>query len=205
MGIADRFNQFIGKTRYVVSRIFIHLEGAEVAPFLGVLNQTARDAVDSDGEMETMGENLVTICESLLQYKTYWKSASNEGDVFWDEGEAGDFVNELFTDSSERYLSQPDLDTPMEENEPLWVDATENIVVMIIVAFESEKENLDIETNLADSEALEYGLKALINLHYNNNDDYPYRAIQFHFSPAKFGDKLDSDQILLNFSELVPL
>jgi hypothetical protein len=201
MSIGDRFNQFIGKTRYVVSRIFIHLEGKEVAPFLGILNQAARDAVDSDGDMEVMGESLVNICESLLQYNTYWKSAANEGDVFWDEGDAGDFVNELFTDSSQRYLSQPDLESTIEDedNQPLWLDATENIVVMITVAFEGDE--ADIENDLANFEALEYGLKALINLNYNKN----YLAIQVHFSPAKFGDELTSDQILLNFPELVPL
>ena len=36
----------------------------------------------------------------------YWQSAGNEGDVVWDEGEAGDYVNELFTDSAQRYLSE---------------------------------------------------------------------------------------------------
>jgi len=34
------------------------------------------------------------------------------GDVFWDEGEAGDYFNELFTDSAQRYLSEPDLSVP---------------------------------------------------------------------------------------------
>lgn len=199
MAIGDRINKFVGKTRYVVSRIFIHLEGKEAAPLLGVLNQAARDAVDSDGELEVMGECLVNICESLLQYKTYWKSASNEGDVFWDEGEAGDFVNELFTDSSQRYLSQPDLEMARETNQPLWLPATDNLIVMITVAFEGE--NPDIETDLAELEALEYGLKALINLNYKRK----YRAIQVHFSPARFGEELTSDQILINFPELMLL
>jgi uncharacterized membrane protein len=70
---------------------------------------------------------------------------------------------------------------------------------MITVAFEGE--NPDLETDLANMEALEIGLKALINLHYQKR----LRAIQVHFSPAKLGDELTSDQVLLNFPELIPL
>jgi hypothetical protein len=198
MSIGDRFNQFVGKTRYVVSRIFIHLQGKEVAPLLGILNQNARMAVDADGDMEVMGESLVNICEGILQYRTYWQSASNEGDVFWNEGDAGDYVTELFTDSAQRYLSQPDLEE-VEENTPLSLPVTDNIIVMITVAFEGEV--LEIETDLADMEALTYGLKALINLNYQDK----YRAIALHFSPARLGEQLTSDQILINFPELIPL
>jgi hypothetical protein len=198
MSITDRFNQFVGKTRYVVSRIFIHLQGNEIAPLLGILNQNARMAVDADGDIEVMGECLVNTCEGILQYKTYWQSASNEGDVFWDEADAGDFVTELFTDSAQRYLSQPDLEE-VEENTPLSLLVTDNIIVMITVAFEGEV--LEIETDLADMEALTYGLKALINLNYKDR----YRAIALHFSPARLGEQLTSDQILINFPELIPL
>ncbi|BAQ65013.1 DUF1517 domain-containing protein [Geminocystis sp. NIES-3709] len=198
MSIGDRFNQFVGKTRYVVSRIFIHLQGNQIAPLLGVLNQNARMAVDADGDMEVMGECLVNTCEGILQYRTYWQSASNEGDVFWDEADAGDFVTDLFTDSAQRYLSQPDLEE-VEENAPLSLPVTDNIIVMITVAFEGEVP--EIETDLADMEALTDGLKALINLNYKNK----YRAIALHFSPARLGEKLTSDQILINFPELIPL
>ncbi|NCO74387.1 MAG: DUF1517 domain-containing protein [Cyanobacteria bacterium] len=200
MSITDRFNQFVGKTRYVVSRIFIHLQGNEVAPLLGILNQNARMAVDTDGDMEVMGECLVNTCEGILQYKTYWQSASNEGDVFWNEADAGDFVTELFTDSGQRYLSQPDFEEEeVAENTPLSLPVTDNIIVMIIVAFEGELSEL--ETDLADMEALTDALKALINLNYKQN----YRAIAIHFSPARLGERLTSDQIIINFPELIPL
>ena len=200
MSITDRFNQFVGKTRYVVSRIFIHLQGNEVAPLLGILNQNARMAVDTDGDMEVMGECLVNTCEGILQYKTYWQSASNEGDVFWNEADAGDFVTELFTDSGQRYLSQPDFEEEeVAENTPLSLPVTDNIIVMIIVAFEGELSEL--ETDIADMEALTAALKALINLSYKQN----YRAIAIHFSPARLGERLTSDQIIINFPELIPL
>ena len=197
--LRDRFNKFAGKTRFVVCRIFIHLGGEEIAPLLGVLNRVAREAVDAEGDLEVMGEGLVEICQQLLQMSTYWQSAANEGDVFWDEGEAGDYVNELFTDSAQRYLSQPDLSQPLTEDEILSLPVTRNLVVIIAVAAEGEVP--DLETNLADLEALEYGLKALINLHYQGK----LRAIQVHFSPAKLGDELDEEQLLTNFPELIPL
>lgn len=192
----DRISQFRGKTRFVVSRIFVHLAGSEVAPLLGVLNRVAREAIEADGDLEVLGEGLVTVCQNLLQMNTYWQSAANEGDVLWDEGEAGDYVNELFTDSAQRYLSQ--IDTA-DEDESLSLPVTRNLVVILTVAFEGE--SADLENNLADAEALEYGLKALIDLHYQEK----LRAIQIHFSPAKLGDELNGEQLLLNFPELIPL
>lgn len=198
-GWRDRFNQVTGRTRFVVCRLFLHLAGEEVAPLLGVLNRAARQAIDSDGEIEDLGLGLVEICQSLLQYDTYWLSAANEGDVFWDEGEAGDYINDLFTDSAQRYLSEPDLSAPASQDEPLSLPITHHLVVMITVAFEGEVPEL--ENNLADISALKAGLKALINLHYQEK----LRAIQVHFSPAQLGDELTDDQLLQYFPELVPL
>ncbi|OKH20940.1 DUF1517 domain-containing protein [Chroogloeocystis siderophila] len=194
----DRLNRMTGRTRFVVCRIFVHLAGSDVAPLLGILNRTAREAIDSEGDLEVLGEGLVEICQSLLQYDEYWLSAANEGDVFWDEGEAGDYFNELFTDSAQRYLSEVDLDDA-DSNEPLSLPVTRNVVVMLTVAFEGEVPEL--ETNLADISALKAGLKALINLHYQGR----LRGIQVHFSPAQFGDELTNDQLLQYFPELVPL
>ena len=47
----DFFGKMMGRTRYVVCRLFIHLAGQEVAPMLGVLNQVAREAIDAQGDM----------------------------------------------------------------------------------------------------------------------------------------------------------
>ncbi len=195
----DRFKKFTGKTRYGVCRIFIHLAGEEVAPLLGTLNRVGREAIEAEGDMEVLGEGLVDICQNLLQMNTYWQAAANEGDVLWDEGEAGDYVTQLFTDSAQRYLSEPDYIAADREDEPLSLAVTRNLIVMITVAFEGESP--DLETNLAEMEALEYGLKALINLHYQQK----LQAIQVHFSPARLGDELNNEQILLNFPELIPL
>lgn len=196
----DRFNRFTGKTRFVVTRLFIHLAGAEVAPLLGILNRAGREAVESDGELNVLGKGLVEICQNLLQYDAYWLSVANEGDVFWDEGGAGDYVNVLFTDSAERYLSETDYATSSsEKDEPLSLPLTRNLVVMITVAYQGEEPAL--EGDLANVSALKAGLKALINLHYQER----LRAIQVHFSPARLGDQLTNDQLLLNFPELIPL
>lgn len=199
MGLRDRFSKLTGGTRFVVSRLFLHLAGQEVAPILGVLNRTARAAIDSDGDLEVMGEGLVELCQTLLQYDEYWLSAANEGDVFWDEGEAGDYVNELFTDSAQRYLSEPDFSNATQPEDPLSIPVTRNVVVMITAAFEGEVPEL--ETDLSNIEALKDALKALINLHYKEK----IRAIQVHFSPAQLGDELTNDQLLQYFTELIPL
>jgi uncharacterized membrane protein len=70
---------------------------------------------------------------------------------------------------------------------------------MITVAYEGEVPEL--ETDLASLGTLKAGLKALINLHYQER----LQAIQVHFSPAQLGDELTNDQLLLNFPELIPL
>ncbi|MDB9506252.1 MAG: DUF1517 domain-containing protein [Microcystis aeruginosa Ma_MB_S_20031200_S102] len=196
--LGDRFKKFAGKTRYVVCRLFLHLYGREIAPLIGILNRTGREAIDSEGDLEVMGEGLVEICQNLLQMNLYWFSVANEGDIFWSEGEAGDYVNELFTDSAARYLSES-VSSQLGENEPLTLPVTDNLVVMITIAFEGESAAL--ETSLADREALEDGLKSIINLHYQGR----LRAIQVHFSPAQLGDELTNEQLLLNFPELLPL
>ena len=130
----DRLNKFTGKTRYVVCRIFVHLAGDDIAPLLGVLNRAGRNAIDAEGDLEVIGEGLVEISQNLLQMSLYWQSAGNEGDFFWKEGEAGDYVNELFTDSAQRYLSEVSSSSE-DENTPLSLPVTRNLVVMITVAF----------------------------------------------------------------------
>lgn len=196
--LGDRFKKFAGRTRYVVCRLFLHLYGQEIAPLIGILNRAGREAIDSEGDLEVMGEGLVEICQNLLQMNLYWFSVANEGDVFWSEGEAGDYLNELFTDSAGRYLSES-VSGEVGEKEPLTLPVTDNLVVMITIAFEGESAGL--ETSLADREALEDGLKSIINLHYQGR----LRAIQVHFSPAQLGDELTNEQLLLNFPELLPL
>ncbi|VXD17732.1 conserved hypothetical protein [Planktothrix serta PCC 8927] len=197
--VGDRFNRMIGKTRFVVSRLFLHLGGYQVAPLLGVLNQVVRNVVDAEGDLEATGEGLVKVCQSLLQYDNYWQSGSNEGDVVWSEGEASDYFNELFTDSGQRYLSEPDLSQPLDITQLLSLPMTHNLVVMITIV--SEGEVPDLETDLASFEAMSSGLKAIINLHYQSR----LRGIQIHFSPARLGEELTDDQLLQNFPELIPL
>ncbi|MTJ48625.1 DUF1517 domain-containing protein [Dolichospermum sp. UHCC 0259] len=192
------FNRMMGRTRYIVCRLFLHLQGDEVAPILGVLNSAARTAINADGDMDILGEELVQLCQTFLQYDEYWFSAANEGDVFWNEGEAGDYVNELFTDSAQRYGANLDLNST-SSNQPLSLPVTRNIIVMIIVG--SEGEIPELETDLANISALKAAFKALINLHYKHK----LRAIQVHFSPAQLGDELSSDQLLEYYPELIPL
>jgi hypothetical protein len=198
-GWRDRVERLRGKTRFVVLRIMLHLSGEEAPPQLGVFNRVTQKALDADGELQVMGEGLVEICESLLRIPSSWQAVANEGEVFWEEGEAGDYVNELFTDSAQRYLSDIVGDNNPEEDNPLSLPVTRNVILMLTVAYTGEVESL--ETDLSEIEALEDAFKDLINLHYQNR----LRAIQIHFSPARFGDELTDDQVLENFPELIPL
>jgi len=190
------FNRMMGRTRYIVCRLFLHLKGDEVAPILGVLNRAARIAMNAEGDIDILGGELVELCQTFLQYDEYWFSAANEGDVFWNEGEAGDYINELFTDSAQRYGANLDFNS---SNQPLSLPVTRNLIVMIIVG--SEGEIPELETDLANIPALKEAFKALINLHYKHK----LRAIQVHFSPAQLGDELSSDQLLEYYPELIPL
>ena len=192
------FNRMMGKTRYIVCRLFLHLNGEEVAPILGVLNSSARTAINADGDLDILGEELVQLCQTFLQYDEYWFAAANEGDVFWNQGEAGDYVNELFTDSAQRYGANLDFNST-SSNQPLSLPVTRNIVVMITVA--AEGDITELETDLANIPALKAAFKAVINLHYKHK----LRAIQVHFSPAQLGDELSSDQLLEYYPELIPL
>jgi hypothetical protein len=156
------FNRMMGKTRYVVCRLFLHLQGSDVAPILGVLNRSARTAIEADGDLEVLGEELGQLCQTFLQHDEYWYAAANEGDVFWKEGETGDYVNELFTDSAQRYGASLDFNAN-SSNQPLSLPVTRNVIVMITIATEGEVPEL--ETDLANIPALKAAFKALINLH----------------------------------------
>ncbi|GAX36908.1 DUF1517 domain-containing protein [Nodularia sp. NIES-3585] len=193
------FNKMMGRTRFVVCRLFLHLAGSDVAPILGVLNSTAREAIAADGDLQELGEGLVEICETLLRYDESWLSASNEGEVFWDEGEAGDYVNELFNDSGERYGADLDISSAAGLNQSFSIPVTRNVIVMLTVAYEGEVP--DLETDLSNIPALKDALKALINLHYKEK----LRAIQVHFSPAQLGDELTNDHLFQYYPELIPL
>lgn len=194
----DRFNAMTGRTRLVVGRLMLHLAGQEVATLFGVLNQAARQATSSEGDLAALGEGLVDICQSLLQFEVNWRSAAYEGDVLWNEDEAADYVDELFTDSAQRYASGS-LTESDAEDEPLTLPATENLVVLLTVAYEGEMRDLEID--LVEVSDIKAALKALINLHYQER----LRALQVHFSPAQLGDTLNQEQLLLNFPELAPL
>lgn len=198
-GWRDRVETLRGRTRFVVLRVMLHLSGEEAPPQLGVFNRVAQRAIKAEGDLPIMGEGLVEICESLLRVPSSWQAVANEGDVFWEEGEAGDYVNELFTDSAQRYLSDVIAQENDPEEETLSIPISRNVVLMLTVAYTGEMESL--ETDLSDVGALQAALKDLINLHYNNR----LRAIQIHFSPAHFGDELTHDQVIENFPELIPL
>ena len=198
-GWRDRVEKLRGRTRFVVLRIMLHLSGEDAPPQLGIFNRVAQRAIDAEGDLNVMGEGFVKICESLLGIPSSWQAVANEGDVFWQEGEAGDYVNELFNDSAQRYLSDVIGDDNTEDDKTFSLPVSRNVVLMLTVAYTGEMESL--EADLSNIETLQDAFKDLIDLHYKKR----FRAIQIHFSPAHFGDELTNDQVIENFPELVPL
>jgi uncharacterized membrane protein len=194
----DRLNKLTGKTRFVVSRIFMHLKGNDVPTLLGVLNRAAQNAIDHDGDLYVLGQSLTEICENLLQRESSWMSASNEGEAVWSEEEASEYLNELFTDSTSRYLSEVEGGTDTD-TEALQIPMTSNLVIMLTIACEGEVPQL--ETDLADVSALKQALRHLIALQSQSR----FRAIQINFSPDQIGYVLTDDHLMQQFPELIPL
>ena len=198
----DRLNKLTGKTRFVVSRILIHLKGPEVPTLLGVMNRAAQEAIDNDGDLYVLGKSLAEICQDLLQRESSWMSASNEGEVLWSEEEASEYLNELFTDSTSRYLSDIGDDSPdgnSSDDAALKIPMTSNLVVIITIACEGEVPQL--EADLADISALKSALSQLCALQTQDR----FRAIQLNFSPDQIGYVLTDDHVLQQFPELIPL
>ena len=196
----DRLNKLTGKTRFVVSRILIHLKGPEVPTLLGVMNRAAQDAIDNNGDLYVLGQSLVEICENLLQRESSWLAASNEGEVLWSEEEASEYLNELFTDSTSRYLSDAGEERDsLDDSEALKIPMTSNLVVMITIACEGDVPKL--EADLADISALKQALSQLCTLQSQDR----FRAIQLNFSPDQIGYVLTDDHVLQQFPELIPL
>jgi uncharacterized membrane protein len=199
--LSDSFRALASRVQITVCRIILHLADREVAPLLGILSAKAREAAEAGENLDVIGAGLSEICHSLLQADLYWLSATNESNTFWNEDEAADYVDELFTDSTQRYLSEIIISSQVDytEDEFLTIPITENLVVMITVAFEGRVKTL--ETELTEPQTLRMGLIALINLHHQRR----LRAIQVHFLPTQFGEELALDHVLLNFPELLPL
>ncbi|MGI8500176.1 MAG: DUF1517 domain-containing protein [Hassallia sp.] len=196
------FNKMMGRTRYVVCHIILHLGGSEVAPILGVLNHAAprQEAIDSEPDIiDVWGEGLKEICETLLRYDEYWVSVTNQGEVYWDETDAAQYVDELFTDSAQRYGSGIELNSDNDYNQPLSIPVTRNVVVMLTVVYKGEVPEL--ETDLSNIAALKQGLKALIQLHYQHK----LLGVYLHFSPSRLGEEVTNDDLLQHYPELIPL
>ncbi|MGL6283447.1 MAG: DUF1517 domain-containing protein, partial [Microcoleaceae cyanobacterium] len=170
---------------------------------LGVLNKAAIESLEAqeaeEDFLEVLGEELVNVCRSLLEYDTYWRSVFNEGDIFWDEGEAGNYYNECDIKLMSRYKTSINSENILDDDQLLSLPPTGNLVVMLLIAYEGEVP--EIETDLSNIKAIKEALQSIINLHHNGQ----LRGISIQFSPAEFGDELTDEQVLLNFSELVPL
>ncbi len=182
------------RQRFVVTRLFVHLQGEGVAPVLGALNQAIRT------EEETPGMGLADACQALLDFEPYWYASANEGEVFKEEGSAGAYFQELHTEADRYFASDLSVEVDAsDEDEPLILPTTSNVVAILTLAYTGTCAAL--ETDLDEVEAVTEALKAAIDLHFQER----LQGTQIHFLPARLGDELTEDRILESFPELIPL
>lgn len=196
--LRDSFNSLTGKSRFVVSRLFVQLTGTGLGPLWGQLQQFQVEANRTDGDLDIMGEGLISLCEALSRRSIEWTAAANEGEIFWSEGEAADYINELFMDSAARYVLEED-EEASNDQPTLSLSSIQTLVVSIAWAYKGEVP--DLETNLASVDALQRAFTALPNLHFNHS----LEALQVHFCPFRLEHVLTSEQLLEFFPELAPL
>jgi Protein of unknown function (DUF1517) len=189
---------WLGKKKYVVASLMVGLDGQVAAPLLGVLNQASRTILEADGEFETASREVAAVCSALFDYEMAWSRSANWGEVFNKEEEAGDYGAESFSDLSQRYLSGSAGDDSVAVI-PSTARASQNIVVMVTVAYMGKVEEL--ETSITSAQQLKAALKAIISLHHKDQ----LQLAHLHYAPAHFGDDLDEDQLLINYPELVAL
>ncbi len=187
---------WFGQKRYVVATVLVGLSGLTAAPLLGVLNRASRKILDSDGDFAVTSAELATACGALIDYETSWTHTANWGEVFTKEEQAGDYGAEMFTDLSQRYLSSGE---ESSQAIPPSAKPPQNIVVMLTVAYLGEEPTL--ENPLTSATGLQQALNAIVSLYRKNQ----LQLAHLHYAPARFGDDLDADQLLVNYPELVAL
>jgi len=190
------FNWLQGK-RYVVTTVLVGLDGQTAAPLLGTLSQATRTIAESDGDFEIASAEMARIAGALVDYETAWSRSANWGEVFKKEEEAGDYGAECFAENSQRYLSSGD--GPVSTTAPVSAKSPQNIVVMLTVAYQGEI--AELEASLTSVESVRRALAQIVALHGRDQ----LQLAHIHYAPARFGDDLDEDQLLVNYPELVAL
>ncbi|WP_218081010.1 DUF1517 domain-containing protein [Anthocerotibacter panamensis] len=190
---------WIKSKRYVVTTIMVGLNGLTAAPLLGALNRSTREIIASDGDFEVASAEIAKVAGGLLDYESAWTHSANWGEVFTKEVEAGDYGAECFAQNSQRYLSSGEGLQEAPVAVPTRARSPQNIVVMLTVAYQGEL--AELETALTSVDAVRRALAALVVLH--NKDQL--QLAHLHYAPAHFGDDLDTDQLLVNYPELVAL
>jgi hypothetical protein len=193
---------FFRKDRWAVATVMVALDGPEVPAFQDLLKDATGRIVDSDGDFDITGEELVRVAEALLEHTDTWSQAANWGEAFTEEGDAAAYGDEVFAELSGRYLSSGGLGEDRVPREPPRARALgtfRHLVVMLTVGYQDEV--AELEKPISMRADLAKALSAMIALQRKEQLELAH----LHYSPADPNEVLTDDQLLVNYPELVSL
>lgn len=185
---------FSKKKRYVVSNVFVALDQAAFARALDVCAR-AEEEIATDGEdFAAASAAVAKVAGFLLDATDHATHAAVFGEQFKDEGDAGAYGQQCFTELSTRYLAGPDGGEATRA-----LPGEKRAVVMLTVAYEGERPAL--EEPPGSVLALQAVLKDILALHHAN----ALLLAHIHHAPAHTQDKLTDEQLLAHYPELLSL
>jgi Protein of unknown function (DUF1517) len=185
---------FSKKKRYGVTNVFVALDQAAFSRVLDVCAR-AEDEIAAGGEDFAIASAAVAkVAGFLLDATDHATHAAVFGEQFRDEGEAGAFGQECFTELSTRYLSGPDGGEATRA-----LPGEKRAVVMLTVAYAGERPAL--EEPPGSVLALQAALRDILALHHANG----LLLAHIHHAPAHPDDKLTDEQLLVHYPELLSL
>ena len=184
------------KRRFVVTNLFVAVDESAFSAILTLCSGAQKRIADSGDDFAVASEELAHVAGGLLDRLDSATHAACFGEVFDDEGEAGDHGQECFAELSTRYLAAPDDARGAPEQA---MPGERRAVVMLTVGYEGERPALE---NPPDSVvALKEALTQLVALHHMD----ALLLAHVHHAPSHPEDKLTDEQMLANYPELLSL
>ncbi|MBM4280294.1 MAG: DUF1517 domain-containing protein [Deltaproteobacteria bacterium] len=182
--------------RVAVATVALCVDGAGFLPLQRRVNDATARIVAADGAFDVAADEVAAVARALLDHESSWHSGALAGEVFAAEGDAQDFLGEVYADLSSRYASSDD---GREDVERDGTSAERRCVVMVTVAYRGE--SVDVERDLHDRLDAARALQGIVAL----REQRTLLAAQVHVAPSHTDDRLSDEQLLANFPELSAL
>lgn len=186
------------KKRFVVTNLFVAVDGAAFTAILTLCGRAEQRIVASEGDFDVASEQIAKVAGGLIDQREHWTHAAIFGDVVDDEGQADATAQEAFADLSTRYLSAGD-EEPRPEAKVSVEPGERRAVAMLTVAYEGEEPAL--ERDAGNVVELEEALQKIVALHHQGR----LLVAHVHHAPAHPEDRLTDEQLLVNYPELMTL